>query len=263
MDIRESLSRLKKRVKHLGSKRKPDRSGADTDGEIVDPANPLPRPEYHGAAGDGGWDGVHVGRLQARSTDRPPQPDEPELVTAGESENGQGGGEAGANGREVSRGDSHPYQHVRVVVGSGPSREGDDANGEGVGCIYSCSSATRSVSRSGKPDGMWAQFPQLLSLIIPSDNTGTPTIPDCTPGVFCSYEGVEPSATMDENKPNRRPTVSATAKLLCGVRDSTNASIPLKSVAGVLCFVLENCEVWPPSSTHSAHNAYDHSSKQK
>jgi len=41
--------------------------------------------------------------------------------------------------------------------------------------------------------------------------------------------------------------VSSTAKsLLRGVRDSADAFPPLKSVAGGLCFILENCEVWPP-----------------
>jgi hypothetical protein len=48
---------------------------------------------------------------------------------------------------------------------------------------------------------------------------------------------------------------SATAKLLRGVRDSVNAFGPLKAIAGKLCLILENCEVWPPS-THSIHNAY-------
>ena len=40
----------------------------------------------------------------------------------------------------------------------------------------------------------------------------------------------------------------ATAKLLLrGVRDTADAFGPLKSVAGGLCFVLENCEVFPVS----------------
>ena len=44
-----------------------------------------------------------------------------------------------------------------------------------------------------------------------------------------------------------KSVVSSTAKsLLRGVRDSADAFPPLKSVAGGLCFILENCEVWPP-----------------
>ena len=40
--------------------------------------------------------------------------------------------------------------------------------------------------------------------------------------------------------------MSATTRLLCGVRDSTSTFVPLKSIAGHLCFILECCEVWPP-----------------
>ena len=42
--------------------------------------------------------------------------------------------------------------------------------------------------------------------------------------------------------------MSATAKLLLrGVRDTADAFGPLKSVAGGLCFILENYEVFPVS----------------
>jgi len=57
----------------------------------------------------------------------------------------------------------------------------------------------------------------------------------------------EPNAA-DENGSNWKSTASATAKLfLRGVNDSADAFGPLKSVAGGLCFILENCEVWSPS----------------
>ena len=42
--------------------------------------------------------------------------------------------------------------------------------------------------------------------------------------------------------------MSATAELLRRVRDG-----PLKSIAGGLCIILENCEVWPPSHASDAH----------
>ena len=49
---------------------------------------------------------------------------------------------------------------------------------------------------------------------------------------------------MNEKKPGWKPTAFATAKLLLrGVRDTADAFGPLKSVAGGLCFILENCEV--------------------
>jgi len=58
-------------------------------------------------------------------------------------------------------------------------------------------------------------------------------------------ESVRPGVSTDENKTEWRSTASASAKLvLRGVRDSADAFGPLKSVAGGLCFILENCEVW-------------------
>jgi hypothetical protein len=60
--------------------------------------------------------------------------------------------------------------------------------------------------------------------------------------------GGGPSAAADETESNWKSTTSATAKLLLrGVRDSADAFGPLKSVAGGLCFILENCEVWSPA----------------
>ena len=55
------------------------------------------------------------------------------------------------------------------------------------------------------------------------------------------------------NKPNWGSTASSSAKLvLRGVRDSADAFGPLKSVAGGLCFILENYEVqYLPSRTIS------------
>ena len=54
------------------------------------------------------------------------------------------------------------------------------------------------------------------------------------------------NAAAEEHKSNWKSTASASAKLLlCGVRDSADAFGPLKSVAGGLCFILENCEVRP------------------
>ena len=47
------------------------------------------------------------------------------------------------------------------------------------------------------------------------------------------------------NRPDWKSTASSSAKLvLRAVRDSADAFGPLKSVAGGLCFILENYEVW-------------------
>ena len=57
-------------------------------------------------------------------------------------------------------------------------------------------------------------------------------------------ENVEPSTGAFENKSGWKSTASSSAKLLLrGVRDSADAFGPLKSVAGGLCFILDNCEV--------------------
>ena len=90
----------------------------------------------------------------------------------------------------------------------------------------------------------------LVILIAPSDHSSddidTSALPD-GPGVVHPDETLEPGATVDEEESNCRSTASATAELLRGVRDSAGAFGPLKSVARSLCFILDNCEVWPPS----------------
>lgn len=91
---------------------------------------------------------------------------------------------------------------------------------------------------------------------------GTSIVPDCPPDAFCPDESIKPSVIIDRNKQDHRPTVSAAVKLLCGVRGSTDASIPLNTIAGSLCFILENCDVCPPLA-YTAHSVYGHSSNQR
>ena len=45
----------------------------------------------------------------------------------------------------------------------------------------------------------------------------------------------------DESETSRKSIVSAMTKSLRGVRDSANAFAPLKSIAGHLYLILENC----------------------
>ena len=61
-------------------------------------------------------------------------------------------------------------------------------------------------------------------------------------------ENVGAGTAADTDRPDWKITASSSAKLvLRGVRDSADAFGPLKSVAGGLCFILENCEVrYPP-----------------
>ena len=146
MDIRGPFSRLKKKVKHLGNKHKPGRTRPDVDGEIVDPANSSPRPAPHVTMGDGEGDGQ-----QACLTDQPSQPDEPEPVPLGESENNQGG-EGGVDGREGGQRYAHLHSDVGVMMRTGPSRGRDDVHEDGEQFYFRSSSP--STSHSGKPDGM-------------------------------------------------------------------------------------------------------------
>jgi hypothetical protein len=81
-----------------------------------------------------------------------------------------------------------------------------------------------------------------------TENVGTPTVSDHVSATLHHDESGEPSAATDENKSSWTSTASAAAKLLLrGVRDSADAFGPLKSAAGGLYFILENCEVWSPS----------------
>ena len=91
----------------------------------------------------------------------------------------------------------------------------------------------------------------------------TSTTPYRVPEVSHPDETVELGGAVEDSKQGWKSTVSATAELLRGVRGSVNAFVPLKSVAGNLCSILENCEVWLPSCVQLFHSAYGHSSKQR
>lgn len=55
---------------------------------------------------------------------------------------------------------------------------------------------------------------------------------------------------VNENKSSLRILASGAKFMLRGVRDTADAFGPLKSVAGGLCFILENCEVYLPFHVH-------------
>jgi len=86
----------------------------------------------------------------------------------------------------------------------------------------------------------------VLSLTVSSENIDASTAPDYVPEGLRSDKHVTPSVTADEKESYRESTVSATAELLRGMRDSASAFGPLKSIARFLCFILDNCEVRPP-----------------
>jgi len=147
-DIRGSLSKMKKKAKHLlaGKKRKPGGT-ATNPGEGVDSVSSVLQPEPRVAVGgsyDGEGDKAGAAGEPAFSTDQPPQSDGPESVPAHGSDGGQEGGEPDVDGGEASLMDSHPYPDVEVAVGS-------EHSGELEGVYLSPS--TPSISHDGKPDG--------------------------------------------------------------------------------------------------------------
>ena len=96
----------------------------------------------------------------------------------------------------------------------------------------------------------------LLPLIVPLDNVYASAISDRVTAVPRPNESGRQSAPADENKPSWKSNALAAAKLLLrGVNDSADAFGPLKSVAGGLCFILENYEVRLVSAS-TIHNAY-------
>lgn len=87
--------------------------------------------------------------------------------------------------------------------------------------------------------------------MVSPDNADTSTVPHHVPEIPHSDGSVRLCAAVDDSELGQRSIVSATAELLRGVRDSTHAFVPLKSIAGHLYSILENCQVWPPTCTVS------------
>ena len=75
-------------------------------------------------------------------------------------------------------------------------------------------------------------------------------------------EGSRPSTDTRQVRPEST-TVAATKLLFRGVRDSADAFGPLKSVAGGLCFILENYEVRYVSLAKPIRNNHMHPSEQR
>ena len=149
------FSRLKKKIKHplTGRKRKPGRTGADASGESVRSEGSLPRPEPRVVAGgshDQDSSGANADGRQARPTDRPPPPGEPESVPVRGSENDQQGGEGDVGEGEGVQSRLHPQQDSEATVESGVSQEGNEAGEAEVEGVESAPIP----ACSGQPDSM-------------------------------------------------------------------------------------------------------------
>ena len=231
-DIRQSFSKLKRNFKHRvrGKKRGVDRAGANTAGETAGSSLSLTRPGSRATASGRDEEGgrINVDASQAHSRDRSPQPKD----EGGDDPQGR---EADVDEKGDSRSQLRLAPDVGGTAGSRPSRE-----------IKRASSplSVAPISPEQGPDSTWTFSPRRRCLISLLDSADTPAIPDHVQDNPRPDENAEPSAVPNEKKSSWKFTTFATAKLLLrGVRDSADAFGPLKSVAGGLCFILENCEV--------------------
>ena len=236
-DIRESFSKMKKGFKHRvgGKKRAPDRAGGNSAGERASPSvslqQPDPRIVVSGHYGERSRTDANVS--QARSRDPSPCPD-PVPADEGRLDDPQKR-EADVCEKEPSRRRSSPDADVEGTAGSNPGQEVERA---------SSPPPVTSIPRKQEPNSTWTLPSQPPCLIIPLDDNDTPAVRDHTPQEVRPDENVGLPTAASEKKSGWKSTAFATAKLLLrGVRDSADAFGPLKSVAGGLCFILENCEV--------------------
>jgi len=148
-DIRGSLSKMKKKVKHrlTGRKPKPEGTEPSPSGEGADSTSSLPQPDPRAVAGESSE--AEGDRADAAGEPvfslGPPRPGGPEFVPVHGSDIGQEGGEADVDEGEPSQ--SHPYPHSdsEVRVGSGSSGEAE---------WFSFSGSTPSLNPHGEePDG--------------------------------------------------------------------------------------------------------------
>ena len=236
-DMRKSLSKLKKDFKHRvgGKKHALGRAEADTAGEEVSSSASLLRPGPRIAVSGHDGEGARINADVSQVYSRDPSP-HPEFVPADEGRlDGPQRKEADVNEKESNQKDLRLDLDVEVVAGSGSSHEAEQA---------SSPPPVAPISPKQEPDSTWMLSPQALCLTIPLD-AGTPVICDHPPQEVLPDNSPEPGASVNEKKSGWKSTAFATTKLLLrGVRDSADAFGPLKSVAGGLCFILENCEVW-------------------
>jgi len=226
----DSLSKKGRKLKDRlrGKKHKPDKTGANTPGEIAGSSGSLLRPEPRIVAGGRDGEGNRTSTDVQRDLSRN-QSTQQEPMPAG-GDDTQQRGEADVDEKEVSQNHSRPGLDVEVVVGSGASRE--------VERVHSSPSTE-------EPDSTRTFSFHLLYLIILPDNADTSTIPDRTSEADVrSNKSTKSNAAANENKRNWKSTAYETAKLLLrGVNDSADIFPPLKSVTASLCFILDNCEV--------------------
>ena len=241
-------------VKHRlgGKKHAQDRPEANVSGEKASPSASFLRPDLSVAASGHDGEGSIISTgvvLQAHSRDPSPQP-EPTPANEGHED-----GEVDVGGKEVGGRHSRLDPNVEGVAGGGFGQEV-------VKQVTSPLSITP-IPPKQEPDSTWTFSPLPLCLIIRLDNADISVLPDHTSKGALPDENIEPDSTANEKKSDWKSTAFATAKLLLrGVRDTADAFGPLKSVAGGLCFILENCEVWSSPCMYY-HSSYTYPANER
>ena len=231
----DSVSRKGRKVKERlrGKKGKRDKTEANTAEESIESSSSFLRPVSHIAAGGHGGEGTRASTDTRRVHSRARSP-QPEPVPVGGKDDDGKGKEVDTSKKEVDQGSS-----VETAVGGRP--------GLAEAKPLSPSPSTP-IPHSGEPESTWTCLFHLLNLIVLSDNTEASAAPDQVPEAARPNESAEPGPATSEEKSNWMSTAVSTAKLLLrGVRDAADAFGPLKSVAGGLCFILDNYEVRPSS----------------
>ena len=137
---------------------------------------------------------------------------------------------------------SRLHLEAEDAVESAPGQEGND--GEVKNIVQVAPPTSAPLIDNGKPNSERTKsFLFLSPNRFSSERSGFYNYRSCPRGSFSQQERTE---HRRKNKSNWKSTAFATAGLfLRGVRDSADAFGPLKSVAGGLCFILENSEVRP------------------
>jgi hypothetical protein len=240
MSFRQSISEFGKRTKEkakgklskIGNGTK--RQGANVGGERLDrstlslQSEPAILVEHELGEGIG----VGVGNDEPRPDDSPSV--SPSMA---ELEREPGGSDDHTVRRERGQEGLHPHAHEQADGGSGQEREGSGKERPGqVDPPRSESDIGRrtpipSILQDGGSKGTRTAPFQSLPL---TDSTGDPAVPG----------PVRVRADTSKVKSEWSHTASSAAKLLLRtVKEASDAFPPLKSVAGGLCAILDNCEV--------------------
>ena len=133
-----------------------------------------------------------------------------------------------------------------------PDRVGDNTAGERTGSSASLQQPDPRIAVSGHDGERTRTNENVLQA-----HSRDPSRPEPVPADAGRLNEVSPNENAEcgvaanEKKSGWKSTAFATAKLLLrGVRDSADAFGPLKSVAGGLCFILENYEVRSSPGVH-------------